>query len=418
VSRGKVLIVDLNNYARYPTLAIGYLVAPLRAAGFEVELLSPLAHGVAGVMREHREGWVDQLKRRFYMVPPAPFRRHQDRLHDAYAAWQERLTPSMRALLEASIVDSRADVILLSAYLTHRQRVEYIAEVAARLGVPVLLGGPAFNMPGVAPEWSGIPGVTAVFAGEAENAIVALVDRLRQRVPADAFDGVFTSSTVDHSPGGKQPLDPITPLDELMIPDFSDFPWDRYPHRIIPVMASRGCGWGRCTFCSDVRTASGRGFRSRSVERVLEELATQAGRYGTKDFIFLDIKLNSDLALWRGLIDGIQQRVAGARWIGTVHVDGNRDNGLDRGTLERARVSGMTRISFGLESGSQEVLRRMAKNCTVERNESFARDATATGISVRATRDCPDSCVSGPYFPKEGCYGDQEGDCGRAAEGR
>jgi radical SAM superfamily enzyme YgiQ (UPF0313 family) len=45
----------------------------------------------------------------------------------------------------------------------------------------------------------------------------------------------------------------------------------------------------------------------------------------------------------------------------------------------------MTRVSFGLESGSQQMLRRMAKNCTVERNEAFARDARATGISVRAT---------------------------------
>ena len=169
MSRGRVLIVDLNNYARYPTLAIGYLIAPLRAAGFEVELLSPLAHGVTGVMREHREEWVDHLKRRFYMVPPAPFTKHQDRLHDAYAAWQERLTRSMRELLEEWITASRADVILLSAYLTHQPRVEYIAQVAARLGVPVLLGGPAFNMPGVAAEWSRVPGITAVFAGEAEH---------------------------------------------------------------------------------------------------------------------------------------------------------------------------------------------------------------------------------------------------------
>lgn len=33
-------------------------------------------------------------------------------------------------------------------------------------------------------------------------------------------------------------------------------------------------------------------------------------------------------------------------------------------------------------------------------------------------RACLDFCVNGPYFPQEGCYGDQEGDCGRAAEGR
>lgn len=385
MSRGKILIVDLNNYARYPTLAVGYLVAPLRAAGFEVELLSPLAHGMKGVMREHREGWFDHFKRRLYMAPPLPLHNQQDRLHGAFVAWRDRLTPAMRELLESAIVRSRADAILLSAYLTHHQRVSYIAQIAARLGIPVLLGGPALNMPGVAAEWSRIPGVSAVFAGEAEHMVVALVESLLRPGSMDQLPGVFTRSNEETASGSRQALEPIAKLDDLMIPDFSDFPWDRYPHRIVPIMASRGCGWGRCTFCSDVRTANGRGFRSRPVESVLEELTTQSRRYETKDFIFLDIKLNSDLLLWRGIIDGVQRDIPGARWVGTVHVDRGRDNGLDRATLERARAAGMTRVSFGLESGSPEILRRMAKNCTVEGNEAFARAATDAGISVRAT---------------------------------
>jgi hypothetical protein len=37
----KALLVDLNNFGRYPTLAIGYLVASLRAADYDVEVLSP-----------------------------------------------------------------------------------------------------------------------------------------------------------------------------------------------------------------------------------------------------------------------------------------------------------------------------------------------------------------------------------------
>ena len=132
MSRGKVLIIDLNNYARYPTLAIGYLVAPLRSAGFEVELLSPLAHGESGVMREHQESVIDHLKRRWYMAPPAPLWHHQDWLYDHYTAWRQRLTRATRALLETRIARSGAQVILLSAYLTHRTRVEFIAKLAAR----------------------------------------------------------------------------------------------------------------------------------------------------------------------------------------------------------------------------------------------------------------------------------------------
>jgi len=39
--------------------------------------------------------------------------------------------------------------------------------------------------------------------------------------------------------------------------------------------------------------------------------------------------------------------------------------------------------------------------------------------SLRAAiRGCPEFCVIGPYFPREGCHADQERDCRRAAEGR
>ena len=62
----RVLIVDLNNFAMYPTISVGYLTAILRRAEIEVEVLSPLAHGVPGVAREERLppwGHLDQALR-------------------------------------------------------------------------------------------------------------------------------------------------------------------------------------------------------------------------------------------------------------------------------------------------------------------------------------------------------------------
>lgn len=385
VAEGKVLLVDLNNYARYPSLGIGYLVAPLRSAGYEVTLLSPMAHGQNGVMREHQENILDHLMRRIYMAPPGWLSQHQDWLYDIYMAWKQRLTFERRDLLQAEIECSEADVILLSAYLSHRKQVEFIASIAARRGVPVLLGGPAFTLPGAAEDWARITGVSAVFSGEAEFVIVDLVRALIHGISVHNHPGIFAQSARNSSVGCSTSLEPLVKLDELPIPDLSDFPWELYPHRIVPLMASRGCGWGRCTFCSDVITSNGRTFRSRSLEHVLYEIETQSRQYQARDFIFLDIKLNSDVNLWRGIVDNIQKRVPGAKWIGTVHVNSTGDNGLDQDTLVRAHESGLVRISFGMESGSQKMLRRMAKGCKVELNEAFIRAASRAGISVRST---------------------------------
>lgn len=151
------------------------------------------------------------------------------------------------------------------------------------------------------------------------------------------------------------------------------------------MMAGRGCQWDKCTFCSDVVTVSGRTFRTRSVQNVLLEMEEQARRCSTTSFVFLDLKLNSYPDMIRGIASEIQRHVYGAEWIGTVHVDLRKDNGLSRTDLKAAAQGGMRRINFGLETGSQTLLDRMHKGTSVERNAEFIRDAYDAGLSIRCS---------------------------------
>ena len=169
------------------------------------------------------------------------------------------------------------------------------------------------------------------------------------------------------------------------MPDFTDFPFDRYRMRVVPAMTGRGCQWNRCMFCNDIVTASGRTFRTRSVESVLYELEEQMRRHDATNFIFLDIKLNSNPRMLRGIAENLRRHVPGAQWVGTVHVDKRPDNGLSKEDLRAYVRGGMRRVSFGLESGSQRLLDAMDKGCLVERNAQFIRDASNAGLSVRCT---------------------------------
>jgi radical SAM superfamily enzyme YgiQ (UPF0313 family) len=117
----------------------------------------------------------------------------------------------------------------------------------------------------------------------------------------------------------------------------------------------------------------------------MDEIAQQTAKHDAKQVAFLDIKLNGDLAMWRGIADEFQKVVPGGTWVGTVHVQSGHDNGLSREDLQRAYDSGMRRISCGLETGSQRVNDRMAKGTRIERTAAFIRDAHAAGLSVRTT---------------------------------
>lgn len=375
----KVLLVDLNNFARYPTLAIGYLVASLRRAGIDVEVLSPLAHGVPAVERERRENFRDQVQRRlFFSSHPAMLRIHDAGLA-AWGPWTMRPNPTVLQLVSEGL-KRRPDTLLLSAYLDHYPSVRELGELAAAEKVPLLLGGPIFNLPEVARAWLDIPGLAAIFGGEADLSLPAIVTDLVAGRDLRRHPGVYQPGAAR---GSAPP--PLRRLETLPVPDFTDFPWPRYRHRVVPVMTGRGCEWGRCIFCSDVVTANGRTYRSRPLDGVLDELQQQSLRYATRDFIFLDIKLNSELPMWRGLLERFQHSVPSGRWVGTVHVGAREDNGLTADDLTAARAAGMARISFGLESGSQRLNDTMAKGTHVARTSQFLRHAHAAGLSVRTT---------------------------------
>jgi len=376
----RIMIVDLNNFARYPTLAIAYLVAPLREAGFHVDVLSPLTIGAPPMTHEREETWQEHVVRRVNFGTHPVMQKLHEPLRKAHARQRSRSHEPTLNEVSKRIESDRPDIILLSAYLNHYPVVKEIALCAQQHGIPVLLGGPAFSSTATIEEWIGLSGITAIFAGEADIIIADLVaDAINGEELADR-SGLFVKGAAS-----AMVASPLQDLDRLPIPDFDDFPWDDYPHRIIPIMTGRGCSWGVCTFCSDVITSNGRTYRSRSLDAVLNEIEVQSRRYDSKDFIFLDLKLNSNLEVWYGLIENFQQIAPGGRWIATVHVDGQKENGLDYETLQAAKAAGLTRISFGLESASQTLTQRMAKGTTVERNQQFIQDAWRAGLSLRCS---------------------------------
>lgn len=374
-----VLIVDLNNFASFPTLAVGLLVAALRDAGHQVELICPLAYTAPATVREQQENRLDDIMRRVNLSTRRSLRVARDSAREIRAWWRSRPDPQVLPVIVAAL-EAQPDVVLLSAYLEHRPLVRAIGHLAAAIGTKVLLGGPMFNVDQVANAWADTPGLAALFGGEAD---LVLPDLVRAVVNGD--DLLFLPGVRLPDGRASPAAPPLRRLDETRVPDFTDFPWDRYPTRVAPVLTGRGCQHGACMFCSDVISVGMRSFRSRGVAHVMQELREQSRRHALRHFIFVDLKLNSNPAMFRGIAENIQTAVPGAEWIGTVHVDQRADNGLSRHDIRQAVRSGMRRVSFGLETGSQRLLDLMRKGSDIDTYEAFIRDAHDAGLSVRAT---------------------------------
>ena len=380
----RVLIVDLNNFALYPSIAIGYLTAVLKSGGFDVELMAPLSVGVTGVPREPRPPWWGRLDLEFRYRTGVSRNRFIRNVRARYAAYHSSKLARSRHQIAADfsrLLDRGYDAVLVSTYLMYFPHCEAIGKICRDRGVPMLLGGPYFTDKDVARQWIDIPGLAALVGGEVEPHLCDLVERVISRQPTADIPGVWSRDGEDialYAP-------PLTELDRLPFPDYSQFPWARYPKVIVPIITGRGCGWGVCTFCSDVTSTAGRTFRSRSAQNVMDEIEYQYRKFDARMFVFTDLKLNSDLQVWRNLSRDFQRVVPGARWIGAVHVGTHGENGLTAGELEAAGAAGMVRLTTGFETGSQRLLDRMAKGVDLAITSRFLADTHRAGISVRMT---------------------------------
>lgn len=381
------LLVDLNNFARYPTIPIGYLTSILRRANYSVTVFAPLMVGVHGVTREPRPHRFSlalaKLNHRVATSGNDWVRRWRDR---AAARRQSGISARQAEVLSAAkaeIARVKPQVVLISTYLMYRDACAEICLACKALGVPVLIGGPYFAQQEVIDAWVSIPGLSALVAGEVELELPAILDSLFAQTDPTVHAGVAAAGPSGEVRG--RIAAPLEKLDAVPFPDYSDFPWDAYPNRIVPIITGRGCGWGVCTFCSDVTSTAGRTYRSRSAENVLAEIAEHHRQHHVERFVFTDLKLNSNVQVWRSIIEKMQEVVPGSCWIGAVHAGKESDNGLAESDLRAAAKGGCVRLTTGLETGSQRLANLMKKGTTVEGISAFLHGAAHAGISTRGT---------------------------------
>lgn len=375
-----ITLIDINNFAFYPTMAVGLLSRYIKNAGFDLSVLIPLSQGIQSRKREQIEKLPDYLFTRiihsdlFLIRLLVKLAKQSNFVYQTYQG-KRRIFRYVSSELQPN-----TDLVLISCYTENYGLCKKICHFLNRLNIPVIIGGPGFNSPENASLFLKLPGVKSVVGSEVDENLGDLLKDFFGGKDIKQYPGVNTPSHI------AKPTEYVFKnLDKIPVPDYSGFPWDKYPYKVIPYMTGRGCGWGKCNFCSDIKFVNGRGFRSHSSSKILEDLDLLSREIDTNIINFTDIKMNSHVGVWNDLINQLPLVIPNPIWFCSVHVDNRLNNGLDLETLRRAKKAGLTRISFGLETASQRLLDHMRKGTTVERLEKFVNDVHTVGISLRAT---------------------------------
>ncbi|MBN1607948.1 MAG: B12-binding domain-containing radical SAM protein [Polyangiaceae bacterium] len=261
----------------------------------------------------------------------------------------------------------QADVYGLSCWTANRRGVALVA-TAIRKQHPrahLSVGGP--HATALARELlARHTAVDSVVLGEAEVTFIELLERLGNRRPLAGMAGAVVRSGGRITSGPPRPA--MTDLDDLAC-----------PHRDFTthiVMTSRGCPFD-CTFCA-ARTTWGRGYREHSVRYVLDMLELALARVPVKMLQLKDDTFTAHRSRALRICRGIRDRRLDFLWSCDTRADV-----LDEELLREMRLAGCERLSLGVESGSDLVLRNINKRLTVAQVLEATELAKRCGIRVR-----------------------------------
>lgn len=147
----------------------------------------------------------------------------------------------------------------------------------------------------------------------------------------------------------------IEELDELPFPAWELFP--RAGDYII--VTSRGCPYS-CIFCMQ---ASGKRVRRRSAPNVVAEMENALALKKPNRFMFFDETFALDKKRVHDICDLLIKKRLNKKikWSATTRVDS-----VDKELLQKMKDAGCDHIEFGVESGNEEVLKKIKKGITIE----------------------------------------------------
>ena len=166
-------------------------------------------------------------------------------------------------------------------------------------------------------------------------------------------------------------------LDEIPVLDYSllgkhlmaKAPYGKH-RAFVPILASRGCPFS-CSFCS--KAVFGNKYRVKSIPRVMSELYRLI-ELGVKDVKFYDDVFTLDKNRAIEMSQHINSRVA---WSCMTRV-----NRVDRKVLRYMKAGGCHTVSYGIESGDQDILSSISKNATLEQAEQAVKYSKEAGLKV------------------------------------
>jgi radical SAM superfamily enzyme YgiQ (UPF0313 family) len=221
------------------------------------------------------------------------------------------------------------------------------------------------------------PEIDLIVTGEGEDTIAELTPVIHQRNQWHEIRGIAYREGGQIIVTGKR--DFIMDVDRIPSPARHLLPISRYRALGFPVslITGRGCPYS-CIFCVGRKMVGSR-VRKRKPKLVLDEIE-QIIRYGFDRINIADDLFTTDKERVREICAGIQERALSFKWSAFSRVDT-----ASQEVFDLMAGAGCDSISFGVETGNSEMLKRIRKGIKLEQVYEAVKMCKQAGMIAHAS---------------------------------
>ena len=205
-----------------------------------------------------------------------------------------------------------------------------------------------------------------IVEGEGEVTICELLHSLEGKMDIENVKGIWYKKNGVLKRTPQRPF--IQNLDDLPFPARQLLPKEYMNFGHTTISASRGCPFN-CSFCQPtLRKLFGPVVRFRSPKNVVDEMEYLKTTFKIKHVKFQDDTFTARKQWVTEVCSEILKRKLKIRWDCNARV-----NTIDKELLTKMKEAGCTKVEFGVESGSQEILNSLNKGTTIKQIEDAFR---------------------------------------------
>jgi radical SAM superfamily enzyme YgiQ (UPF0313 family) len=239
-----------------------------------------------------------------------------------------------------------------------------------------MIGGPHVSFT-VEETLHNYPEIDLIFIGEADDTIVEFASLMKQKNKWRSIRGIAFRQDDEIVNNGRR--DFIMDVDRIPLPARHLLPISRYQAFGFPVsmITGRGCPHS-CIFCLG-RKMVGSKVRRRNPQLVLDEME-QIISLGFERINIADDLFASDTKRVKEICNGIKERNLNFIWSAFARVDT-----VNQEMFDVMAAAGCDSISFGVESGNPEMLKRVKKGITLTQAMDAVKMCKQAGMLAHAS---------------------------------